>query len=181
VTAATSRRGYSRCWPPGRHGQAHSVYNEPDVFKSKDRARSRCISNNSSNSDTSDCIHSPSHLPNIESSVSLYQYLDLGYRQNDMVLHKITSPFNWFTLMLDRSCAQLVIIDSPLSTTTGNVVTSQQPRRCLMCGDYLGDIHKCSCDVERGIGDARRSRARDLMRPWKSQRGQHHQALKRTQ
>jgi hypothetical protein len=50
-----------------------------------------------------------------------------------------------------------------------------------MYRDYLGDIHKCSCDVERGIGDARRSRARDLMRPWKPQRGQHHQALRQTQ
>ena len=40
-----------------------------------------------------------------------------------------------------------------------------------MYRDYLGDIHKRSCEVESGIGDARRSRARDLMRPWKPQRG----------
>jgi hypothetical protein len=89
-----------------------------------------------------------------QTSSRSYQHLDLGCKQNDMVLQK-TSPFHLFTLILDRSGVQLVIICSLLPTTTGNMVTSQQPRWCLMYRGYL-DIYQRSCDVERGIGDARR-------------------------
>jgi hypothetical protein len=52
-----------------------------------------------------------------------YQYLDPRYRQNDIVFHKLASSFYLFTLTLDQSGVRPVIVQSPLPTTTGNMVT----------------------------------------------------------
>ncbi|KAF8488502.1 hypothetical protein F5888DRAFT_1639170 [Russula emetica] len=65
VTPATSRRGYSR-YRLLRPFQASKPQATPSTMSqmSEGRTRNRCLSNNSSNSNTPDLIHS--HLPNIE-------------------------------------------------------------------------------------------------------------------
>jgi hypothetical protein len=91
-----------------------------------------------------------------QTSSGSYQYLDLGYRQNDMVLHQTASPFHLFTLILDRSGVQLVIIHSPLPTNDrkyGNKLTTAPVLG--VTGITLVTSTNAVAMLDRGIGDAR--------------------------
>ena len=96
------------------------MYNEQTSPTRKAEPEAAASATTLANFNTSDLIRS--HLPNMDSFVSVPRPKVLN-RQNDIVFHKLASSFYLFTLTLDRSGVQPVIIQNPLPTTTGNMVT----------------------------------------------------------